>query len=79
MTDTTGYVCPNCDGALTRHDVERGAIWACSKCGGRAVGISLLRRGIARDYVNELWRDAVERGAESHRRCPSCAQPMIEA
>lgn len=72
-------VCATCGAELERVEVDHGVMWACRHCGGRAAGIGLLRRTVARDYVNELWGNAVESGTPGTHSCPSCSKPMIEA
>ena len=72
-------VCATCGAELERVDVDHGVMWACRHCGGRAAGIGLLRRSVARDYANELWIAGIAADKRGSHRCPSCQTPMIQA
>ena len=55
-----------------------GLLWACDNCGGRAVGVELLRRTFTPESINPLWLHAIREEGQSSCRCPSCRNPMIE-
>jgi membrane associated rhomboid family serine protease/ribosomal protein L37AE/L43A len=71
-------ICPRCNAALQRVQTEHGIFWACSACGGRAVGLELLRRTFTPDSINPLWLHAINGENISGATCPSCQNPMIQ-
>ncbi len=73
------YDCPTCQTELTRRQHERGGVyWACSACGGKAVGLGLLRKLVDVKYISQLWRLAIEECGGKRRRCPMCGEMMSE-
>lgn len=70
-------ICPACGARMLREIApERaGVIFRCPECGGRASGMSLVRREVAQEYVNRLWAQAIRRPATG-RRCPACEKAM---
>ena len=68
--------CPNCERTLERTQSDRGGIfWSCSGCGGRTVGVALLRRLVEKRYVDEIWSSTHD-APGSKRGCPSCGNEM---
>src|SRR2546422_4821404 len=47
-------------------------------CSGRAVGLGLLQRTVAKEVVDEIWAAAREQRVARGRPCPSCHDPMHE-
>lgn len=72
------FLCPQCDAPLQRQENPRGVLWACPACGGRGVGVALLRGDITRAYLNRLWIAARGKEGIPGRRCPACGQPMVQ-
>jgi len=72
------FICPNCRNRLSRTQNKIGFYWVCPNCGGRAVSVPLLRRVLARDYVNSLWAAARDGEGTPGRRCPACDRRMLE-
>lgn len=70
------FTCPNDHQTLIRTPAPRGVIWTCRSCGGRAVGVGMLRRIVAGDQVTELWARARDGAAGRGRRCPVCEKQM---
>ena len=71
-------VCPRCNLPLKQARTSQGVLWTCGNCGGRAVGLELLRRTFTAESINPLWLHAIRSEGESSCRCPSCRNPMIE-
>ena len=71
-------LCPRCNLALKQVRTSHGVLWACDNCGGRAVGLELLRRTFTPESINPLWLHAIGGEGQSSRRCPSCGNPMLE-
>ena len=74
----TTMTCPQCSGALEAVKMRHGLFWSCRQCGGRALGVDLLRRTFVREAINRIWRRAVANEGANGRACPSCHQQMIE-
>jgi Zn-finger nucleic acid-binding protein len=64
--------------ALKEVRTSHGVLWACNNCGGRAVGLELLRRTFTPESINPLWLHAIRSEGQSSCKCPSCRNPMIE-
>ena len=71
------FICPNCQARLVRTKADASAFWACNRCGGRAVALSLLRKTAARDLATHLWLSAREGKGERKRPCPVCSKLMV--
>ncbi len=71
-------LCPRCNLPLKEARMSRGVFWACDKCGGRAVGLELLRRTFTPESINPLWLHAISGEGKIGPRCPSCRRPMID-
>jgi Zn-finger nucleic acid-binding protein len=70
--------CPKCLQPLEKTTTAHGIFWSCASCGGKALGVDVLRRTFVRDQINEVWRRAREREGSRGRACPSCSNAMIE-
>lgn len=57
---------------------DHGVFWRCPACGGRAVGVGLLRKSISPAFLTRLWVAAREGHAIRQRLCPMCAKQMLE-
>jgi membrane associated rhomboid family serine protease/Zn-finger nucleic acid-binding protein len=71
-------ICPRCNALLQEVRTSHGVLWACDKCGGRAVGLELLRRTFTAESINPLWLHAISGEGQSSCHCPSCRNPMLE-
>jgi len=78
LSVTAMFACPNCSNRLARVQNELGIYWGCQTCGGRTVSISVLRKAIDRDFVNQLWQKARSHSVPGVRRCPACNHRMVE-
>jgi Zn-finger nucleic acid-binding protein len=81
MTSNTDTKCPRCDIALQPQIVTAGTFWKCHGCGGRGVGLAVLRVALTPESINPLWLSAIDTRGQSGSRgcaCPSCRNPMIE-
>lgn len=78
MESVPELICPRCALPLKQVTTGHGVLWACSNCGGRAVGVELLRRTFTPESINPLWLHAIRGEGPSSGQCPSCHNPMIE-
>lgn len=72
-------VCPGCAGRLGRQTTEKGVIYACPNCRGRAVSLSVLRRAASHDFLRDLWAKTISGRYKGGRRCPHCQGVMNPA
>lgn len=72
------FTCPNDRRPLTRLPLDHGACWSCATCGGRAVGLGVLRRTVVKDAVNQMWQSARTHAGAPGRPCAVCGRPMTE-
>ena len=70
--------CPRCNLPLKQVRMSNGLFWTCDTCGGRAVGLELLRRTFTPESINPLWLHAINGERKTGCRCPSCAQAMLQ-
>ncbi|MEM9281481.1 MAG: rhomboid family intramembrane serine protease [Verrucomicrobiota bacterium] len=75
------FPCPSCSSQLVRTKTSHGQIWACPDCQGHAATISILRKSVEKEFLNQLWA-RVWNGEgvrpRRDRRCPTCEQAMGE-
>ena len=55
----TELFCPRCNLPLKQVRMSNGVFWTCDTCGGRAVGLELLRRTFTPQSINPLWLHAI--------------------
>jgi membrane associated rhomboid family serine protease/Zn-finger nucleic acid-binding protein len=72
------FTCPNCESTLTRTPGPKGLFWSCDRCGGRAVGIAVLRATIGNDRVNALWSRVISSTQDDGKSCPICSRAMAQ-
>lgn len=71
------FACPNCQAGLVCSRADGEPFWSCTKCGGRAVWFSWLRKQGAQELIAELWSPAHEAKGEYKRPCPLCGKLML--
>ena len=71
------FVCPSCEIALQRMQQKSGIFWKCTSCGGRSSTVSLMRKHVPREIVNELWQGIRNVDYPEIRQC-SCCPGMME-
>lgn len=69
-------VCPVCSTPLERQTSDHGVFWSCPRCGGRAVGLGLLKRMRDAALITRLWVAAEDGAAPHGRLCPVCGGRM---
>ncbi len=70
--------CPRCHQQLQKTTTAHGVFFGCPLCGGKALGLDVLRRTFARDEINAVWRRAIRSEGSRGTACPSCRNAMIE-
>jgi membrane associated rhomboid family serine protease/ribosomal protein L37AE/L43A len=76
-SQSEAYLCPSCGHVLDeRRSDTHGIIWICPACGGRAVGVGMLKQLKDPNAVTQMWL-AAETALPGHdRRCPACGAGM---
>lgn len=72
------YICPKCNIPLITVKASHGVFWRCDSCDGRSITLSLLRKSIPANVINELWQTARTGSFPRHCICPSCRNRMAE-
>lgn len=72
------FICPKCDRPLTTVKGAPGVFWRCPSCEGRSATISLLRRNVPPEVINELWQSAKSGTLPRKLKCPACGNRMTE-
>jgi len=72
------FLCPNCSTKFVKTKAGQCRFWRCPKCDGRSTTLSVLRKHIPRDIVNNLWQSARSYKAKGRRPCPACNKRMVE-
>jgi membrane associated rhomboid family serine protease/predicted RNA-binding Zn-ribbon protein involved in translation (DUF1610 family) len=70
-------VCPSCGQALARRwTPAHGVVWMCPGCGGRAIGVGLLKQLRDPAAVTRAWLAAESETPGNGRPCPMCGRAM---
>ena len=70
--------CPKCSSTLVKCQNEFGNFWHCGLCEGTAITISLLRKFVHRDTINQIWQGAKQQEYPRKYKCLGCNQYMEE-
>jgi membrane associated rhomboid family serine protease/Zn-finger nucleic acid-binding protein len=70
--------CPRDGSRLERARHEEGLRWSCSRCGGMALGLPIMRKHLAPEVLSDLWQRARAGQGSASRACPDCARAMRE-
>jgi Zn-finger nucleic acid-binding protein len=70
--------CPSCAAGLERQETGRGVYWECKSCGGRGVGLAILRQEFSKRFLDKLWILSGEPRFPRTRSCPHCSELMHE-
>lgn len=65
-------ICPRCNEPLVWTKTGTGFVYACPRCGGRAVTLSVVRKLAPHECVKELWCRTNRPGANHGPGCPVC-------
>jgi membrane associated rhomboid family serine protease len=71
-------LCPRCRVRLNRAKTEHGMLFCCPRCGGRAVGLPVLRQVGSKEAVRKLWMLAHDGPRTPGAKCPVCDRPATE-
>jgi membrane associated rhomboid family serine protease/Zn-finger nucleic acid-binding protein len=72
------YLCPRCNQALFRLEEPGGISWECQVCGGKAMGLGLLRKTIGEQQTAQIWSKQFADANKEGCACPICTHTMHE-
>jgi membrane associated rhomboid family serine protease/Zn-finger nucleic acid-binding protein len=72
------YLCPRCNQALFRLEESGGVSWECQICGGKAMGVGLLRKTIGEQRTAQIWSKQFTGIGKDGCACPLCSRTMNE-
>jgi Zn-finger nucleic acid-binding protein len=68
--------CPRCGQPLIRRNQPPYLLWVCSRCGGCAATLAVLRKGIRHDFLQHAWNRTIGNNRRALLRCPGCSALM---
>jgi membrane associated rhomboid family serine protease/Zn-finger nucleic acid-binding protein len=72
------YLCPRCNQALFLLEEPGGVSWECQVCGGKAMGVGLLRKTIGEQQTAHIWSKQFTGASRDGGVCPMCCRTMRE-
>jgi membrane associated rhomboid family serine protease/Zn-finger nucleic acid-binding protein len=78
MEMSSMYLCPRCHQALFRAEEAGGISWECQICGGKAMGLGLLRKTIGEIQAAQIWGRQFTGEDRDGCSCPMCTHLMKE-
>jgi len=75
------FSCPTCNLLLEAQKLDGIRLWKCASCGGFAISVPVVRKGLAGKTFKEIWQKLYSGDIETGRPCPGCKKPLsvIEA
>jgi membrane associated rhomboid family serine protease len=70
--------CPNCEVNLVPASTEKGTMYCCPRCEGKAVSVAVLRKILGAVFVRNLWVKAKVILEGKGKDCPECSRPMCD-
>ena len=71
------HKCPRCKSKLEKVQTIQGEVSCCHKCGGRAIGIGLLKKISDQAKIQEVWSRAKQENNRTGVPCPACQLAML--
>jgi membrane associated rhomboid family serine protease/Zn-finger nucleic acid-binding protein len=72
------FICPNCQSELIRKLAPNGVFWECAQCGGRDMGMGLLRQSIDGKVAAAIWAQTCATPNRPGKPCAVCSRAMLE-
>ena len=70
------FSCPTCNVLLEAQKPEGIRLWKCASCGGFAISLPIVRKGINKKTFKEIWHKLSSGKTEAGRPCPGCKKPL---
>lgn len=69
-------MCPTCNTALEAQKTDGLRIWKCATCGGFALSVPTLRKGLAGEAFKKIWQKVSSGETRPGRPCPGCRKHL---
>lgn len=70
------FLCPACNAVLEAQKPDGLRLWKCASCGGIALSIPTVRKGLAAATFKKIWQKISAGETEQGRPCPGCRKPL---
>ena len=70
------FTCPTCNVLLQAQRPEGLRLWKCDSCGGFAISLPIVRKGLNTKTFKEIWQKLSSGETEKGRPCPGCKKPL---
>ena len=70
------FSCPTCNVSLLAQTLEDIRLWKCAKCGGFAISLPVVRKGLNTDTFKKIWQKISSGKTETGRPCPGCKNSL---
>jgi len=70
------FLCPACNVTLQAQKLDGLRLWKCSSCGGIALSVPMVRKGLATGTFRKIWQKISSGETEAGRPCPGCRKPL---
>ncbi len=70
------FLCPTCNTPLQAQKPDGLRLWKCASCGGIALSVPTVRKGLAAGTFKKIWQKISSGETEPGRPCPGCRKPL---
>ena len=70
------FSCPTCNVLLEAQKPEGIRLWKCASCGGFAISLPIVRKGLDTKTFKNIWQKLSSGEIETGRPCPGCKKPL---
>jgi Zn-finger nucleic acid-binding protein len=70
------FLCPACNAKLQAQTPDGLRLWKCASCGGIALSVPTVRKGLAAATFRTIWQKISAGETEPGRPCPGCRKPL---
>ena len=70
------FSCPTCNVLLQAQKLEGIRLWKCASCGGFAISLPIVRKGLNSKTFKKIWQKISSGETETGRPCPGCKKPL---
>lgn len=70
------FSCPTCNVLLQTQKLEGIRLWKCASCGGFAISLPIVRKGLNSKTFKKIWQKISSGETETGRPCPGCKKPL---
>ncbi len=70
------FLCPACNVSLQAQKVDGIRLWKCASCGGFAISLPVVRKGLKTETFKKIWQKLSSGEIKKGRPCPGCKKPL---